>query len=122
MNLEGFFDALKKAGLTWRCNAYALAFDALRLRADVAPVVNLPLQSVCPITAVCFFLTGEYFTTYDFEEAGNLLGLDKELMMQIVEAADHVTQSGAPLGEYPELITLRARLLETMGIDEGGTA
>lgn len=123
MNLEKFYEELKTAGYNWKLQGYyAEGSHPHRLRAEVAPDPEKPgaLEKVCPVTAVCFFLTGEYFTTYQYEQAGVELGMVHDEVKQIVAAADGSSNTGEPLERHPELLEIRARMDKAVFSEEGG--
>jgi hypothetical protein len=122
MNLEQFYDELAGAALKWeRHNSEGLAGPPRPLlRATVEPWPEQhpgTFRTVCPVTALCFVKTGVFHDTFDYERAALALDLKPTEYIEIVEAADKCTNTGAALEDVPALVIIRARLLEACGLE-----
>lgn len=121
MNLEQFYTALAATGYKWEKEKPAFLEDAkpARLRATIEPAPEKEpgtLQTVCPITAVCFHQTGVFYDTTDFEEAAERIELAPESYHSIIEAADKCPNSGPTFEQNPALVEIRTRLKAAAGL------
>lgn len=122
MNLDQFYAELEAGALKWeRQNSSGLAGPPRPLlRATVEPWPEVhpgTLRSVCPVTALCFLKTGEFYDTFDYERAALALDLKPTEYIEIVEAADKTPNTGAALEDVPQLVEIRARLLQACGLE-----
>ena len=122
MNLEQFYSELSASGLKWeRQNSAGLAGPPRPLlRATVEPWPEKhpgTFRTVCPITALLFTKTGVFHDTFDYERAALALDLKPTEYIEIVEAADKTPNTGAALEDVPQLLAIRARLLEACGLE-----
>jgi hypothetical protein len=122
MNLDQFYAELKAGALKWeRLNTAGLGGPPRPLlRAKVEPWPEQhpgTYRSVCPVTALCFLKTGVFHDTFDYERAALALGLKPTEYIEIVEAADKQPNTGAALEDVPQLVEIRARLLEACGLE-----
>ena len=122
MNLNEFYTELESAALKWeRQNTEGLDGEPRPLlRATVEPWPEAhpgTLRTVCPITALAFLKTGVFHDTFDYERAALALDLKPTEYIEIVEAADKTPNTGAALEDVPQLLAIRARLLEACGLE-----
>lgn len=90
---------------TWKVDLY----DA-HIRGFLIEGGNPTDQCVCPVTAVCYIVTGDYFQEGDLDDAGKAIGLSDEEISEIGYAADYFARDlEAPQRE------IRALLLSAIG-------
>ena len=106
-DLDDFLSRLRKAAPAFRwevCENASLLRNGIRGLDGKGDVY-------CPITAVLFFEQGESYLPCHAETIGvSVLGLTPGTVRGTIEAADYTDQ-------YPDL---RRRLLEAVGLAEGG--
>jgi len=122
MNLDQFYAELEAAPLKWERQNTAGIGGPPRplLRATVEPWPDQhpgTLRTVCPITALAFLRTGVFHDTFDYERAALALDLKPTEYIEIVEAADKAPNTGAALEDVPQLVEIRARLLQACGLE-----
>lgn len=82
MTKDRFFALLKEAQAKHPEYEVVFAGNGNLLR------LNGPDGTFCPVTFVCYYETGAYFMSSEWEQAANAFGLSKVSAESIVEAAD----------------------------------
>ena len=72
---------------------------------------------MCPITAVCLEETNKCLGQWSFTLAANNLNLDSELALLIVAAADGVTNKCVGFTWKEEVVEIRERILQVLGLE-----
>lgn len=112
MTEKQFYEALAALDVKWR-----LSFPAL-IRSEIYPYPDRPndREYVCPITAVCWKVTGKVYDVGQTEKAAVTLDLPDLMRLKLLDCADSnqpVVAGGAKM---------REKLLKATGLEGEPTA
>ena len=105
MTEKEFYDALRVLGLTWRFSSTTAS--GIRSNVDRPQYQSY----VCPLTAVCYAVKGEFYSPENWRCAAEELEIPAGIAGRIADAADYRESP------YQEV---RGELLKATGL-EGGT-
>ena len=103
MTAAQFYEKLGEAGkrMVW----YVSSEGNLRARFKYPKVE----RCFCPVTAVAYMVTRNYYETAFFEDAAEALGLNIDFANKVAESADNYSDGSKKV---------RRRLLHTVGVKE----